>query len=64
MPVILATQEAVIRRTVVQNQPGQIVDKPYLEETHHKERAAGVAQGIGPEFKPQYPKKKINSVLY
>jgi hypothetical protein len=23
-----------------------------------------VAQGIGPEFKPQYPKKKINSVLY
>jgi hypothetical protein len=24
----------------------------------HKKRAGGVAQGIGPEFKPQYHKKK------
>jgi hypothetical protein len=34
--------------------------RPYLKNTHHKKnRAAGVAQGEGPEFKPQcYTKKK------
>jgi hypothetical protein len=32
--------------------------RPYLEKTHHKKRADGVAQGVGPEFKPQYQKKK------
>jgi hypothetical protein len=26
-----------------------------LRKTHHKNRAAGVAQGEGPEFKPQLP---------
>jgi hypothetical protein len=25
--------------------------RPYLENTPHKKRASGVAQGIGPEFK-------------
>jgi hypothetical protein len=30
----------------------------YLEKTHHKKRAGGVAQGVGPEFKAQYWKKK------
>jgi hypothetical protein len=30
----------------------------YLEKTHHKKRDGGVAQGVGPEFKPQYHKKK------
>jgi hypothetical protein len=29
-----------------------------LEKTHHKKRADGVAQGVGPEFKPQHRKKK------
>jgi hypothetical protein len=29
--------------------------RPYLEKNHHK-RACGVAQDIGPEFKPQYHK--------
>jgi hypothetical protein len=24
------------------------------EKTHHKKRAGGVAQGVGPEFKPKY----------
>jgi hypothetical protein len=38
---------------VVQSQPTQIV-----RETLHKNRAGGVAQGEGPEFKPQYLKKK------
>jgi hypothetical protein len=34
--------------------------RPYLEKTHHKNRAGGVAQGVGPEFKPQYCKIKQN----
>jgi hypothetical protein len=29
-----------------------------LKKTLHKKRAGGVAQGVGPEFKPQYGKKK------
>jgi hypothetical protein len=32
--------------------------RPYLEKTHHKKRTGGVAQDVGPEFKPQYSKKK------
>jgi hypothetical protein len=55
-PVILATQEAEIRRITVQSQLGKWFVKPYLEKKHHKKRAGGVAQGIGPEFKPQYHK--------
>jgi hypothetical protein len=52
-PVILATQEAEIRRIMVQSQPEQIVHKtlPCDEKTHHKKRAGGVARGVGPEFK-------------
>jgi hypothetical protein len=33
--------------------------RPYLEKTLHKKRAGGVAQVVGPEFKPQYSKKKL-----
>jgi hypothetical protein len=57
-PGILATQEAEIRRMVVQSQPGQIVHKTLSQKTLHKKRAGGVALGEGPEFKPQYYKKK------
>jgi hypothetical protein len=32
--------------------------RPYLKKTFHKIRAGGVAQGEGPDFKPQYYKKK------
>jgi hypothetical protein len=32
--------------------------RPYLGKTFHKNRAGGVAQGEGSEFKPQYQKKK------
>jgi hypothetical protein len=32
--------------------------RSYLEKTLHQNRAGGVAQGEGPEFKPQYRKKK------
>jgi hypothetical protein len=32
--------------------------RPYLEKPYHKKRAGGVARGVGPEFKPQFRKKK------
>jgi hypothetical protein len=38
MPVIIVTQEAEIRRIAVQSQPGQIVLRPYLKKTLHKEK--------------------------
>jgi hypothetical protein len=35
--------------------------RPYLKKNSSKETGAGgVAQGVGPEFKPQYRKKKIS----
>jgi hypothetical protein len=58
-----ATQEAEIRRIVVQSQPGQLVHKNLNRKTLHKNRAGGVAQGEGPEFKPQYHQKK-NVLLF
>jgi hypothetical protein len=30
--------------------------RPYLEKTHHKKRAGGVAQGECSKFKPEYHK--------
>jgi hypothetical protein len=58
MPVILATQEAEIRRISVRSQPKQIVPRDPILKTLHKNRAGRVAQGEDPEFKPQYYKKK------
>jgi hypothetical protein len=29
---------------------------PIVKKTHHQKWAGGVAQGVGPEFKPQYHK--------
>jgi hypothetical protein len=57
-PVILATQEAEIRRSAVQSQPRQIVPETLSRKNPSQKRAGGVAQGVGPEFKPQYQKKK------
>jgi hypothetical protein len=34
--------------------------RPYLEKKKSQNRAGGVAQGVGPEFKPQYCQKKIS----
>jgi hypothetical protein len=31
------------------------------QKTLHKKQADGVAQGVAPEFKPQYQKKKKSS---
>jgi hypothetical protein len=39
-------------------QSQQIVHKTLSQKTFHKNRAGGMAQGEGPEFKPQYHKKK------
>jgi hypothetical protein len=58
MPVIPATQEAEIRRIMVRSQLGNTVHETLSQKTLHKNRAGGVAQGEGPEFKPQYYKKK------
>jgi hypothetical protein len=58
VPVIVATQEAEIRRIEVQSQPGQIFRETLSEKNASHKRAGGVAQGIGPEFKPQYCEKK------
>jgi hypothetical protein len=41
MHVILATQEAEIRRTAVRSQHGQIVHKTLSQKTHHKKGLGG-----------------------
>jgi hypothetical protein len=56
---ILATQEAEIRRIMVQSQLGQIVRKTQSRKKPiTKKRVGKVAQDVGSEFKPQYHKKK------
>jgi hypothetical protein len=58
MPVILAPQEAEIRRIMVGSQPRQIIRETLSQKTPTQKRGGGVVQGVGPEFKPQYCKKK------
>jgi hypothetical protein len=56
---MLATQEAEIRRIMIQSQPRQIVHKTLsLKNPSQKKRAGGAAQGESHEFKPQWGKKK------
>jgi hypothetical protein len=59
-PVVLAIEEAQITRISVQSQPGQIVCESLSQKKKKitKKGAGGVAQGVGPEFKPQYSRKK------
>jgi hypothetical protein len=63
-PVILATQEADIRRIVVQSQPRQTVQETLSWKNTSQKRAGGMAQGEGPEFKPQYHKKKKKEISW
>jgi hypothetical protein len=49
MPVILATQEAEIRRTAIPGQPGQIVHKTLSQKNPSQKRAGGVTQGVIPK---------------
>jgi hypothetical protein len=60
LSIILATQEAEIRRIVLQSQPRQIVPRDPIWKNPSQKRAGGVAQGEGPEFKHQYHKKNVN----
>jgi hypothetical protein len=62
MPVILATQEAEIRKTAVQSQPKQIVLRDPILKTLHKNRAGGVAQGEGPSSSPSTAKKEKRKI--
>jgi hypothetical protein len=63
-PVILATQEAEIRRIVVRSQPRQIVPETLSQKKKNPSHKRGlrVAQGVGPEFKPQYCNQKKEKV--
>jgi hypothetical protein len=54
MLVILAQ----IKRIKVQSQSGQIFLEPLSQKNPSLKRAGGVAQYVGPEFQPQYHKKK------
>jgi hypothetical protein len=35
--------------------------RPYLKKPLHQNKDGGVAQGVGPEFKPQNLKKKLET---
>jgi hypothetical protein len=58
-PVIPATQEAEIRRIIVRSQPRKIVHETLSLKYPSQKRVGGVAQGEGPEFKPQYHMQKM-----
>jgi hypothetical protein len=59
LPIILATQEAEIRRMQFEASPGKIVCKTLSrKKKKSQKRDGGVAQGVDPEFKPQYCQKK------
>jgi hypothetical protein len=50
-------------RITIQNQPRQIVCETLSQKKLTQKRAGGMAQGVGPEFKPQYCKKKNLKIL-
>jgi hypothetical protein len=52
-PVILATQEAEIRKIVVRSSAlANSSTRPYLKKPFTIKGAGGEAQGLGPKFKP------------
>jgi hypothetical protein len=60
MPVVLATQEAEIRRVMVSKpaRASSLQDPISIKKPQKpsRERVGGVGQGVGPEFKLQYHK--------
>jgi hypothetical protein len=61
MSAVLATQKTEIRRIAVPSQQGKIVRETLSQKKLSIKRAGGVAQGVGPEFKPQSKKNKKSS---
>jgi hypothetical protein len=63
-PVILATQEAEVRRIMVQSHPRQIVRKTpsRIFPSHKMGQWSSLREN--PEFKPQYHKKKFQTVIF
>jgi hypothetical protein len=59
--VILATQEAEIRRILVQSQPLANSSKDLFLKKKSQKSVGGVVQGVDPEFKSQYCKKRKKS---
>jgi hypothetical protein len=55
-PVILATQEAEIRRMAVQSQTRANNPRDPISKKPSQKRAGGVAHGEDPDFKPRYSK--------
>jgi hypothetical protein len=43
--------------------PDKYFPRPYLEKAHHKNKAGGMAQCVGPEFKPQHSKIIIIKIV-
>jgi hypothetical protein len=61
VPAVLAIQKAKIRRIAVQSQPRPIVLRDPIskkKKNSSQKKPGGVAQGVGPEFKPQCHKNK------
>jgi hypothetical protein len=62
--VILATQEAEIRRILVLSLPKQIIQES-IPRKHPSQKMTGrKAQGVHPEFKSQYCKKQEKKIFY
>jgi hypothetical protein len=59
MPVILAAQEAEIRRITVQSKSSLVkqLETSYLKKKNHKKGTDGLVRGVDLEFKPQHHKK-------
>jgi hypothetical protein len=58
MPVILATQEAEIKKIAVQRHPGQTVQETLSRKNPSQKKAWWSGSRCRPEFKSQYCKKK------
>jgi hypothetical protein len=58
MPVINPSYSGGRDQEDLEGSLGNSSMRPYLEKSVTKIRTGGVAQGEGPEFKPQYCKKK------
>jgi hypothetical protein len=67
MPTILATQEARSEGSQFKASLWQIVLRDPIsilpQKTKQNKRAGGVAQGVGPELKPQYCQKKKTNLF-